>query len=112
MDAKYKPRYANSNSRIIDDIREISGYARDKKILRELNINENDNEEIKCVIIYPEPIKLDTDQDWTEEEKKEMQDADCNELSSFDVCKPIVSQSSEITQFRNFYKIAVLLPTE
>ena len=112
MDAKYKPRYANSNSRIIDDIREISGYARDKKILRELNINENDNKEIKCVIIYPEPIKLDTEEDWTEEEKKEMQDADCNELSSFDVCKPIVSQSSEITQFRNFYKIAVLLPTE
>lgn len=112
MDAKYKPRYANSNSRIIADIREISGYARDKKILKELNINENDNEEIKCVIIYPEPIKLDTDQDSTDNGTEEIKDEECKRISSFNKDNTIIDQSSKITLFRNFYKIAVPLPTE
>ena len=37
MDTKYKPYYDISNSGIIDDIREISGYARDENILKELH---------------------------------------------------------------------------
>ena len=33
IDAKYKPQYAHSDAGMLDDIRQISGYARDKKIL-------------------------------------------------------------------------------
>lgn len=52
LDAKYKPRYADSQSGILPDIREICGYARDKKILETMGI-EDDNTVVKCIIVYP-----------------------------------------------------------
>ena len=110
MDAKYKPHYSNSNSRIIDDIREISGYARDRKILEALGVNNFDNEEVKCIIIYPERINFESnDTDFTEEEQKEIEGDDCKE-ATFE--GSLISQSSEIKWFRNFYKISVKLPTD
>ncbi len=50
LDAKYKPRYNDSNSGIIPDIEEISRYARDEKILSNM---QNPDGKIKCVILYP-----------------------------------------------------------
>lgn len=88
MDAKYKPRYDGPNSGILADIREISGYARDTKILGELGVSENKENEVKCLIIHPERItKIDNDKidfKWLDDK-----------LSK---------------NFRNFYKLAVALP--
>jgi 5-methylcytosine-specific restriction enzyme subunit McrC len=100
MDAKYKPHYEDSNRGILDDIREISGYARDKKILKRLDADE---QEVKCVIIYPKPISLqsngtDTDTDDT-----------CKKIDYFEKGE-LIPQCSEINWFRNFYKISVQLP--
>lgn len=50
IDAKYKPRYINQ-SIDIEDIRQISGYARLEKVYKELGINDF-NSNIRCLIIY------------------------------------------------------------
>ena len=50
IDAKYKPIY--EDSRVIDDIRQVSGYARLTKVYERLGL-ENSNELIDCLIIYP-----------------------------------------------------------
>ena len=102
LDTKYKPHYDNSNQGIINDIREMSGYARDTRILRALDAADNGSE-IKCVIIYPEPRCFEP-----EEGEADIVD-DCLEMSMFDG-SPIIPQCSEIKQFRNFYKISVKLP--
>lgn len=109
MDAKYKPRYANPNAGILDDIREISGYARDTKILKQLGLKTTQvdyNEEIKCLIIYPEPQKFIIAGHLEDEDISEIQTDACVEF----VEKIDVSQASEIPLFRNFYKISVPLP--
>ena len=49
IDAKYKPIY--EDSRVIDDIRQVSGYARLKAVYNEFKIEEN--KLIDCLIIYP-----------------------------------------------------------
>ena len=102
MDAKYKTHYAFSNRNIIDDIREISGYARDTQILKELNIEKDNNEEVKCLIIYPEPISfpIDSDNTYTKD------DTFYEPLLGDE----LLSQSTEIKEFRNFYKISIKLP--
>ena len=65
IDAKYKLIYYDINEKEseydyydIEDIRQLSGYARDKKILKILNILKDDLEDkdikvIDCIIIYP-----------------------------------------------------------
>lgn len=99
IDAKYKPRYENSNAGIIDDIREISGYARDKKILNRLKIVGN--EEVKCLIVYPKPIIFNKD------EQEDIVDDECKSvLGMIDL-----TEIKEIKMFRNFYKISVPIPT-
>lgn len=49
VDAKYKPQYQNGNISI-DDIRQISGYARLNKIYKFLGIE--DDKVIDCLVIY------------------------------------------------------------
>lgn len=92
LDAKYKPHYEYSNGGILDDIREMSGYARDQKILKHFDNPEN---EIPCVIIYPSKID--------------------NETDSFIESKlvpgmNIVQNATPIRAFRNFYKIKIEVP--
>lgn len=55
IDAKYKLTY-KSEEYIIEDIRQLSAYARDKGILRHLSIPDNlrTNTVLKCLIIYPD----------------------------------------------------------
>jgi 5-methylcytosine-specific restriction enzyme subunit McrC len=50
VDTKYKPRYENHKISI-EDIRQVSGYARIKKVYDELGIADYDRN-IKCLIIY------------------------------------------------------------
>lgn len=84
LDAKYKPNYANNNFVDIDDIRELSGNARDESLLP--NLDESYSP--RCIILYPG----DYDELKYEEE------------ALFD------SQGIKIPHYRNFYKISVKLP--
>lgn len=104
IDAKYKPRYANSNDRILEDISEISRYARDKKILKKLykdDLDRINNEIPKCLIICPENIKYDNEE---ENENKTIEPFD------FEKSSKIWDKAIAINSFINFKKIIVELP--
>ena len=90
MDTKYKPHYDTSNSRVIDDIREISGYARDEYILSELGISDQDRVP-NCLIIYP---KME----------------DCCTITAFHEGKPLLPEATQFNSFRKFHKICVPVP--
>lgn len=53
VDAKYKLHY--NYSQVHNDIRQVSGYARLKKVREKLGFNYEDEKEIPCLIIYPKP---------------------------------------------------------
>ena len=80
IDAKYKPVY--EDSRVIDDIRQVSGYARLEKVYKRLGL-EGSNELIDCLIIYP---SLEENRVFNLENK------------------------SKITEYRNIYKLGVSIP--
>ena len=87
IDAKYKPYY-RYQSYIIDDVRQLSGYARDIKTFRRLKISEQNwtNTALDCLIIYPEQ----NSKPFIEEEDL---------------------KSHPIIEFQNFYKLGLKLPT-
>ena len=80
IDAKYKPIY--EDSRVIDDIRQVSGYARLTKVYEKLGLKDS-NELIDCLIIYP-----------SLEENKELN----------------IENKKEISEYRNIYKLSVSIP--
>lgn len=92
LDAKYKPRYSYSNAGIIDDIREMSGYARDEKILSQFSNPFVDR--VPCIILYPS--------NYSEMDKVE------SEMS--DRAEGLFSKATKIKPYRDFYKIKVDLP--
>ena len=56
LDTKYKPRY-DAGRFDVEDIRQLAGYARDRKALKKLGIQEAEEQSsavVPCVIIYPE----------------------------------------------------------
>ena len=56
LDTKYKPRYG-AGRLDVEDIRQLAGYARDRKALKKLGIQEAEKQSsavVPCVIIYPE----------------------------------------------------------
>lgn len=99
IDAKYKPKYRDSQEGMIDDIREISGYARDKKILSQLYGNDIPNEVPACLIVVPEEIKID-----------EEDEQDCMEFN-FSSQNTLLSNATKIKGFTNFYKICIPVPS-
>lgn len=116
IDAKYKPQYNEGNRGILDDIREISGYARDKKILDALGWKPEDecakgNYFPKCLIIYPDPstrFKWEKGDDSAEKDEEKITEM----IGDFPKEK-ILSEAShykKIPGFEDFYKIAVPLP--
>ena len=80
IDAKYKPIY--EDSRVIDDIRQVSGYARLTDVYEKLGLKDS-NELIDCLIIYP---SLEENKDLNIENKK------------------------EISEYRNIYKQSISIP--
>jgi len=111
IDAKYKPRYNDGNAGIMEDIREISGYARDEKILKALDWKPdvgciNGDYLPKCVIVYPDKsAKFEPEDGCT--------DVECEEISSFEPAGILKdSRIKQIPGFRGFYKIAVPLPAK
>lgn len=92
IDTKYKPAYCDGNKGILDDIRQISGYARDEKILKQLRPNNDDKSMPSCLIIYPEKMELD-DKELVEFSKDNL-----------------LETAAALKSFRNFYKLSVSLP--
>ena len=92
MDAKYKPYYTGNADVKWSDIREISGYARDKDLLKKIGWVKdgevNASEVPPCVVIYPEYENGETALDPT----------------------GILNNAKEIKNYTNFYKIAVKVP--
>lgn len=87
IDAKYKTLYLNDYD--IDDIREVSGNARDKKITGYFIPNQGGNDEnITCLIIYP----------------------DNDGITEFGQILLETNKIKEIDQFNKFYKIGIQLP--
>lgn len=90
IDAKYRPTYQQDGliGYIIDDIRQISGYARDVGVLDKLGyhtIDEQTSSVVSCVVIY-------TDQN--------MQNALPNSLTT----------GTSIKEFTKFYKVPIAVP--
>lgn len=102
LDAKYKPRYEHSKSGIITDIRELSGYARDMKILQNFD-NCNQNNEVPCVIIYPGQSAIE---DFLENElpQSDIENKTDAEYMNF------ISDKNKFKAFRNFYFYKLSLP--
>ena len=102
IDTKYKPKYDGSNGGILDDVRQISAYARDTKILTELyGISNETNNTPSCLIIYPEKMVNVVD--------NEERDS-CNEIVIFKTDDSILFQSTKIEAFNGFYKLSIPLP--
>ncbi|MGP5686987.1 5-methylcytosine restriction system specificity protein McrC [Psychrobacter glacincola] len=90
IDAKYRPTYQQDKnlSYIIEDIRQISGYARDVGILDKLGyhtVEEQSSSVVSCVVIY-------TDQN--------MQNALPDSLTT----------GTSIKEFTKFYKVPIAVP--
>ena len=93
MDAKYKPGYSfrEEDSKVysfMDDIREISGYARDMKLLR--SIGEGEDFIPRCMIIYPD------------------QSEGITKFFSYDLAE----HGIRINEFSKFYKLGIKLPVK
>jgi len=116
IDAKYKPRYSEGNQGILNDIQEISRYARDEKILKALGWNPKDesakgNYFPKCLIIYPDPdtrFKWEKGDDIVEKDEEKMIEMIGGFPKNEILCE--ASHYKEIPGFKDFYKIAVPLP--
>lgn len=105
IDTKYKPRYNDGNCGIIDDIRQISAYARDRKILKVLGCDSSTT--VDCLIIYPEKVIEPTD--TTDQETEAAQDS-CPQLSSFTHIGSLLQHATPINGYERFYKLSFRMP--
>ena len=61
-DAKYKPIYNKDDKYDINNIRQLSAYARDEKVFEKLDIPIN--EIIDCILIHPTPLDINSTEDF------------------------------------------------
>lgn len=87
IDAKYKPYYKDRGL-LLDDAREVAGYARLSSIYKKLNLDEENCLPIKCLIIYP-------DQD---------------EKENFTFSQTEEPDFIQINEYIRMYKIGIRLP--
>lgn len=99
IDTKYKPKYDESNGGIVDDIRQISAYARDTKILK--TMEDCGNDIIDCLIIYPEKAIYNEDNSI---------DDDCAELNTLDDVDSLLQKATLIKGYERFYKLSFTMP--
>jgi len=85
VDTKYKLKY--NYSHIHEDIRQVAGYARLKKVVNKLGHN-NKNEEIPCLIVYPHHVLGE------------------NSLT----VNSLIRENREINAYHKVYKLGVKLP--
>jgi 5-methylcytosine-specific restriction enzyme subunit McrC len=86
IDAKYKLHYQNGH--LHQDIRQVAGYARLKKVRKQLNLTHEDDTNIDCLIIYPD-MKFG--------------------IEDFSL-KTILKERAEIQAYHKVYKLGVKLP--
>lgn len=86
IDAKYKPKYKYKKGIDKEDFRQISGYARLKKVYEELNQNDQEKN-IDCLVIYPDL------------------DIQFNDLSN------LTADKNKIDKYVGFFKVGVNVPT-
>lgn len=102
LDTKYKD--TNKHKFDLDNVRQLSGYARDN-LLREDFFGKNDSDEIiKCVLIYPERSGI---VETVEEIKKiaiPVYDGTKN------ISELLEEQGASSNKYKNFYRICVELP--
>jgi len=85
IDSKYKPLYKNGYD--IDDVRQLSAYARDKGTFRKLSIMHSEwgNTLLDCIIVYPDQLAK----------------GHLTENQLFE---------TPINQFEKFYKVGIRIP--
>ena len=90
VDAKYKPRYKDNNIST-DDIRQISGYARLKKVYKFLgyDFTSSINSVIDCLVIYSH--QNSKRQDFMEENFKLIEEPEYNKFYKIDIQLPMKS---------------------
>lgn len=109
IDAKYKPKYDKSYAGMLPDIREISGYGRDISILKNFGTDFiASDEEVKCLIIYPQNAFADLLENKNESSPLQETD-DMNEFLTTNTS--LWNQASPMQNFRNFRKLRIPLPT-
>lgn len=86
IDAKYKMQY--KWGKVHSDIRQVSGYARLKKVRNKLGLEDKKNEVIDCLIIYPD-LKSE------------------NDSLTF---KNIASKKKPINAYNKVHKLGIYLP--
>lgn len=89
IDTKYILLY-NEEKYEIDNVRQLSGYARDKGILKKLELNDT-GKIVDCLIIYPSNKGIENE--------------------DFDFSKSGLEKET-IKQFEQFYKVGIKLPTK
>lgn len=104
IDTKYKPQYDKSNGGIVDDIRQISAYARDNKILKAMDYSENSM--VDCLIIYPEKV---IDKEYKDEEDGTPDE--CMELDSLNEVGNLLEKATPIKGYKRFYKLSFPMPS-
>lgn len=94
MDTKYKNYKKQTSNDLLNDIRQLSGYARDEKILKALG-SHTEEKIVPCVIIYPE-----------------LESSSIENETIFESSVPILElvQGHKISGFRNFYRLCIKLP--
>lgn len=103
IDTKYKPQYNESNGGVVKDVRQISAYARDNKILNAMGRNQNSI--VDCLIIYPEKM--------IDNEHKDIDDNtndECVELESLAEVDNLLDKATPIKGYERFYKLSFPMP--
>lgn len=108
IDAKYKPKYNNSKSIALDDVREVCGYARDEKILKEMgyDLKKEVPPTVNCLIIFPNKDTQDK-----ESSEEVIGCTDSTDRIGIEDCKGLSSNLQKINGYYKFYKTAIELPT-
>lgn len=112
IDAKYKPKYNNSDSIALDDVREVCGYARDEKILNEMgyDLKKEVPPTVNCLIIFPKNLEENKEQENCPEDS-----AKCTENSDdIGISRFLENQKEtklqKVEGYYKFYKTAIELP--
>ena len=87
IDTKYKLQY--QSKAVHEDIRQVSGYARLKKVRKELGFENEEHKIIDCLIVYPD-LEAPRDPDYTLEYIKQ--------------------HRTEIAAYHKVYKLGITLP--
>ncbi|NLJ09895.1 MAG: hypothetical protein GX438_06100 [Treponema sp.] len=73
IDAKYKTKYGEGY--VIEDVRQVSGYARDVGILGKLGLKSEEERDrvVDCLIVYPNPEAPKFDKEYYEQGDKDIE---------------------------------------